>query len=149
MSIPLIILDYFQLFNYKYSLSRSIDHFKYNSMTNYHRMSKPLKIEITGQDQSALFANDFHIMHTPNEFVLSIVEAIPQMQFSSQESINQDGKTRNVARISSSGILRKIIGRYGMSPAAFKKLVTVMNTNLKQYEDKFGAIAINPPEGLQ
>ena len=45
-------------------------------------MSKQLKIEITGQDQSALFANDFHIMHTPNDFVLSVVEAIPQMKFS-------------------------------------------------------------------
>ena len=99
----------------------------------YIRMSKQLKIEITGQDQSALFANDFHIMHTPNDFVLSVVEAIPQMQFSMQESINQDGKTRNVTRLSSTGIMRKIIGRYGMSPASFKKMVGVMNTNLKQF----------------
>ncbi len=112
-------------------------------------MSKPLKIDIIGQDQSAIFANDFHIMNTPNEFVLSIVEAIPQMQFSSKEEFNQDGKKRNIMRISTSGIVRKIVGRYGMSPASFKKMVSLMNTNLKQYEDKFGSIAINPPEGLQ
>ncbi|OLS23759.1 MAG: hypothetical protein HeimC2_24980 [Candidatus Heimdallarchaeota archaeon LC_2] len=112
-------------------------------------MTKPINIEITGQDQSALFANDFHVMHTPNDFVLSVVEAIPQMQFSLKESINQDGKTRNITRLSSTGIIRKVIGRYGMSPAAFKKMVSVMNTNLKQFEDKFGEIAINPPEGMQ
>ncbi|MFV2014688.1 MAG: DUF3467 domain-containing protein, partial [Candidatus Heimdallarchaeota archaeon] len=89
------------------------------------------------------------IMHTPNEFVLSVVEVIPQMKFSTRESFTEQGKKQNVAKISSTGILQKIVGRFGMSPAAFKKMVTVMNKNLQQYEEKFGSIAINPPEGMQ
>ncbi len=114
-----------------------------------YNMTQPRNIEIIGQDQSAKFANEFHIMHTPNEFVLSVVEVIPQMKFSTQEGITDQGKKHNIAKISSAGIIQKVVGRFGMSPAAFKKMVTVMNKNLQQYEAKFGSIAINPPEGLQ
>lgn len=112
-------------------------------------MSQPKKIEIVGQDQSAVFANEFQVMHTPNDFVLSVLEVIPQMQFSTQERFSEEGKKQNLAKISSTGVIRKIVGRFGMSPAAFKNMVTMMNKNLQQYETKFGSIAINPPEGLQ
>ncbi|MHA2029886.1 MAG: DUF3467 domain-containing protein [Candidatus Kariarchaeaceae archaeon] len=112
-------------------------------------MSTQRKITITGQDQPAIFANEFQIMHTPNEFVLSVVEVIPQMEFTAQEGYTKEGSKQNIAKLRSSGIMQKIVGRFGMSPAAFKKMVSVMNTNLKQYESKFGSIAINPPEGLQ
>jgi hypothetical protein len=112
-------------------------------------MSQSRRIEIIGQEQSAIFANEFHIMHTPNDFVLSVVEVIPQMQFSTKSRVTEKGTKQNLAKVSSTGIVHNIVGRFGMSPAAFKKMVTVMNKNLQQYEDKFGSIAINPPEGLQ
>ena len=80
---------------------------------------------------------------------MSLIEVIPQMIYQETDGIipttKQPGK---VMRMKNDGILQKIVGRYGMSPAAFKKFVTVLNQNLKKYEEKFGEISINPPEFL-
>lgn len=109
----------------------------------------PTKIEIIGQDQAANVASEFHVMHTPNEFMLTVIEIIPQMEFTAKSTVNSEGQTKSFARLQTKGILQRVVGRFGMSPATFKKLVVVANQNLKQFERKFGEIAINPPEGLQ
>ncbi|MCY3410337.1 MAG: DUF3467 domain-containing protein [Candidatus Heimdallarchaeota archaeon] len=108
---------------------------------------KPPVIKIEGQDKSSLFASEFHCLHTPHEFLLTVLEVLPQMKFVHEDvmhpTTNQPGK---VARLKNDFILQKIIGRYAMSPASFKKLVNVLNQNLKKYEEKFGEIDIHPPE---
>ena len=106
---------------------------------------KKLPIKIEGQDKTALLASEFQVFHTANEFILNVLEVIPQMEYQSSTEIIAG---KNVAKLMTVSILQKVIGRFGMSPAAFKKLVQVANHNLAQYEKKFGEIAINPPEGL-
>ena len=112
-------------------------------------MSAPPNITIIEQDKAASIAQEFHVMHTANEFILTVIEVIPQMEYSTSDTITPEGKSKKVARLKTSGIIQRVVGRFGMSPAAFKKMVTVSSTNLRQYENKFGEIAINPPEGLQ
>jgi len=108
------------------------------------------RIELTGLEQSAKLAQEFQISHTTNEFLLNMIEVIPQMEFRMQGSAPDDPrKLRQNARLEHTGMLQKVVGRYVMSPAAMKKLVGVLQHNLKQYEDKFGEIVVNPPEGLQ
>jgi hypothetical protein len=110
-------------------------------------MSTPIKI--VGPETEARMAQEFHVIHTPHEFLLSIIEVIPQMAYvnTGQEEVNV-ANMKPQARLQNTGILQKIVGRYGMSPAAFKKLVVVAQRNLQQYEAKFGEIAIQPPEGM-
>ena len=105
-------------------------------------MRPPIRIE--GQDMKARLAQEFHVLHTPNEFLLSILEVIPQMAYFNEK---EAGKISN--KLQSAGILQKVVGRYVMSPAAMKKLAHVLSKNLEQFEKKFGEIVINPPEGLQ
>ncbi|MHA2502436.1 MAG: DUF3467 domain-containing protein [Candidatus Kariarchaeaceae archaeon] len=107
------------------------------------------RIEIEGLNQSAKLAQEFQISHTPNEFLLNLIEVIPQMGFKVREQPGKEpGSIRKSAQLEHTGMLQKVVGRFVMSPAAMKKLVNVMNHNLKQYEEKFGEIAINPPEGF-
>ncbi|MHA2249942.1 MAG: DUF3467 domain-containing protein [Candidatus Kariarchaeaceae archaeon] len=108
---------------------------------------QPPNIKIIDQDQPANVATEFHVMHTPNEFLLTIIEVIPQMGYKLGESSAHPGK--KIPQLQTTGIVHKVVGRFGMSPATFKKMVSVANQNLKQYENKFGEVAINPPEGLQ
>ncbi len=109
----------------------------------------PTKITITNQDLEAKFASEFHIMHNPNEFVLTMLEVIPQMKYTFKEVPHpKTGLPTKVARMANDGLVQKVVGRFGMSPATMKKLVTVLNQNVKNYEAKFGEISINPPEGL-
>ena len=69
------------------------------------------------------------------------------MKFVEEQTVHpttkQPGK---VMRLKNDYILQKLIGRYAMSPASFKKLVGVLNQNLKKYEQKYGQIDIHPPE---
>lgn len=110
-------------------------------------MSIPPKVEITGQDKEANFVSEFHIMHTPNEFLLTLLEVIPQMKFEVQDIIHpKTQKPSKITRMTNDGILQKVVGRYGMSPASYKKMVQIMNQNLMNYEKKFGEIMIQPPE---
>ena len=110
-------------------------------------MAEAPKINIDGQDKAANFVSEFHCLHTPHDFILSMLEVIPQMKYTEQDGINpRTQQPTKVAKLQNAGILQKIVGRYGMSPASFKKLVTLLNQNLKKYEEKFGEIAIQPPE---
>lgn len=110
-------------------------------------MSKAPKINIDGQDKAANFVSEFHCLHTPHDFILSMIEVIPQMKYTEQDGLNPITKEAiKVAKLQNAGIIQKIVGRYGMSPASFKKLVTVLNQNLKKFEEKYGEIAIRPPE---
>jgi hypothetical protein len=104
-------------------------------------------IKIVDQDQAAKVATEFHVMHTPNEFFLTVIAVIPQMGFKISDQQDQTGK--RIPQLLNTGIHHKVVGRFGMSPATFKKMVNVSGQNLKQYEGKYGEIAINPPEGLQ
>ncbi len=108
---------------------------------------KPPRIEIIDQDQPSKFATEFNIMHTPNEFVLNLIENIPQMTYVDTTTIDpKTSQPREIKRLQTDYIVQRVVGRYSMSPASFKKLAIVINQNLKKYEDKFGEIAINPPE---
>ena len=109
----------------------------------------PIKIKLEGQDQKSSFASDFTIFNTANEFVMSMIEIIPQMQLTTKEITDSSGQRKRVSRMQTNHILQKVLGRYAMTPAAFKKLVNIANQNLKKYEEKFGEIVINPPENLQ
>ncbi len=102
-------------------------------------------IKIIDQEQSANIATEFHVLHTPNEFLLTIIETIPEMEY----KVPSDTEGKQVPRLHNTAIYHKVVGRFGMSPATFKKLVQVITQNLTQFESKFGQIAINPPEGLQ
>lgn len=107
----------------------------------------PPNIDIIDQDRPANVATEFHVMHTPNEFLVTIIEVIPQMQYKIPEFPNESG--RRLPRLQNTGIIHKVVGRFGMSPSTFKKLVQVTSQNLIQFEKKYGEVAINPPEGMQ
>ena len=112
-------------------------------------LPNPIKIKLEGQDRASQFASDFTIFNTANEFMLSMIEIIPQMELTTKEITNPNGQRKRVSRMQTNHILQKVLGRYALTPAAFKKLVNIANQNLKKYEEKFGEIVINPPENLQ
>lgn len=109
---------------------------------------QPPRIRIEGQDKEAKFVSEFHVVHTPNEFIVSLIDTIPQMQYKHQD-VGLEPNKRKVAKLHTDHLMQMIVGRYGMSPASFKKFVNILVQNLKNYESKFGEISINPPEFLQ
>lgn len=104
------------------------------------------KIKIEGQDIPARLAQEFHVFHTPNEFLISLIEIIPQMEYAMREGAN---KQPHITQLQNTGLVHQVVGRFAISPASVKKLAQVLQRNIQQYESKFGEIAINPPEGLQ
>ena len=109
----------------------------------------PIKIVIEGQDKKSSFANDFTIFNNANEFILSMIEIMPQIELKTKEITDSSGKRKRVPDVQTNHILRNILEKYALTPAAFKKLVGMANHNLKIYEAKYGEIVINPPQNLQ
>ena len=109
-------------------------------------------IEITGLDQPANLAQEFHVSHTNNEFLINMIEVIPQMGFRLNSISDPSDPSKIIsqqAHLTHTGMIQKVNGRFVLSPAAMKKFLNVLSHNVQQFEAKFGEIVINPPEGLQ
>lgn len=77
---------------------------------------KQLQIKITDDILKGAYANAMQISHTQEEFILDFMNLSPQ---------------QGVGIVNS----RMII-----SPGHLKRVIAAMQTNLKQYEDRFGQI---------
>lgn len=76
--------------------------------------NKPLPIKATDEDLKGNYANTMQIMTGPEEFILDFFNAFPP-----------------------TGML---VSRVILSPGHLKRMLSVLDTTLKQYEKQFGSV---------
>ncbi len=78
-------------------------------------MEREIKIKVLDKDLKGNYANLMRVSHTKEEFFLDFANILP----------GQDGV---------------IVSRIITNPGHFKRMVLVLNDNLKKYEENFGKI---------
>lgn len=79
-----------------------------------NQQPQPIQIKAKDEDLKGSYSNVMQVMHTKEEFVLDFLLVVPP-----------------------TGVLTS---RIAMSPGHIKRMITALQNNLKNYQEKFGDI---------
>jgi hypothetical protein len=82
----------------------------------------------------------------PSQVQVQIPEPHADILYSDQAFVfyTPVGFTIDFAQLTPQAAMTRVVSRVGMSPTHAKLLVQVLQTNLQQYEQQFGVVAITP-----